>query len=220
VVSHQESIFACLGPGTGWGGQRGVNTWQDAVAYLTDEVMKTGAKVCIIGWWRLVWILGAELKRRGLQCIWRREARHRFSSESQGRRWATHDIISKFWTDAWVWPSLEETPGGAAAIEWMLTGPATLPNWIKIEELVDAAFRNARQNGRAPLCLPLALESKVRHGVSAGHCAYSEIYPRSFFASAKTVSSYRCPSGTALCFGLDGVSVPRRGSPTRLSGTL
>jgi hypothetical protein len=35
----------------------------------------------------------------------------------KGKRWETHDVISKFWTDAWVWPSLEETPGGAGDIE-------------------------------------------------------------------------------------------------------
>jgi hypothetical protein len=34
-----------------------------------------------------------------------------------GNRWANHSVISKFWNDAWVWPSEEETPRGAAKIE-------------------------------------------------------------------------------------------------------
>jgi hypothetical protein len=98
----------------GWA--EGVNTWQDAVAYLTDEVMKTGAQVCIIGCGGLGMILGAELKRRGLQCIVLGGATQVLFG-IKGKRWANHDVISKFWTDAWVWPSLEETPGGAGDIE-------------------------------------------------------------------------------------------------------
>ncbi|NDH67595.1 MAG: hypothetical protein EBY22_06745 [Gammaproteobacteria bacterium] len=98
----------------GW--PEGTNTWQDAITYLTAEVMKTGAEVCIIGCGGLGMILGAELKRRGLQCIVLGGATQVLFG-IKGRRWATHDVISKFWTDAWVWPSLEETPGGAADIE-------------------------------------------------------------------------------------------------------
>jgi 2-polyprenyl-6-methoxyphenol hydroxylase-like FAD-dependent oxidoreductase len=78
--------------------------------------MKSGAEICIIGCGGLGMILGAELKRRGLQCIVLGGATQVLFG-IKGRRWATHDVISKFWTDAWVWPSLEETPGGAATIE-------------------------------------------------------------------------------------------------------
>ena len=94
----------------------GIHKWQDAVAHLTTEVMKTGAEICIIGCGGLGMILGAELKRRGLQCIVLGGATQVLFG-IKGRRWATHDVISKFWTDAWVWPSLEETPGGAESIE-------------------------------------------------------------------------------------------------------
>jgi len=94
----------------------GVTTWQDAVAHLTAEVVKSGAEVCIIGCGGLGMILGAELKRRGLQCIVLGGAIQVLFG-IKGRRWVIHDVISKFWTDAWVWPSLEETPGGAASIE-------------------------------------------------------------------------------------------------------
>jgi hypothetical protein len=78
--------------------------------------MKTGAEICIIGCGGLGMILGAELKRRGLQCIVLGGATQVLFG-IKGKRWETHDVISKFWTDAWVWPSLEETPGGAGDIE-------------------------------------------------------------------------------------------------------
>jgi hypothetical protein len=35
----------------------------------------------------------------------------------KGKRWATHNVISAFWNDAWVWPSDSETPKGSAGIE-------------------------------------------------------------------------------------------------------
>lgn len=94
----------------------GIHTWQEAVAHLTSKVLESGAEICIIGCGGLGMILGAELKRRGLQCIVLGGATQVLFG-IKGRRWATHDVISKFWTDAWVWPSLEETPGGAESIE-------------------------------------------------------------------------------------------------------
>lgn len=94
----------------------GINTWQDAVTYVRKRVIESGASICIIGCGGLGMILGAELKRRGLQCIVLGGATQVLFG-IKGRRWATHDIISKFWTDAWVWPSLEETPLGSSKIE-------------------------------------------------------------------------------------------------------
>jgi hypothetical protein len=93
-----------------------IKTWQDAIAHLIEKVVESGASICIIGCGGLGMILGAELKRRGLQCLVLGGATQILFG-IKGRRWATHDIISKFWTDAWVWPGLDETPCGAAAIE-------------------------------------------------------------------------------------------------------
>lgn len=98
----------------GW--PQGIHTWQDAIALLTKRVVDSGAEVCIIGCGGLGMILGAALKRRGLQCVVMGGATQVLFG-IKGRRWATHDVISKFWTDAWVWPSLEETPDGAGDIE-------------------------------------------------------------------------------------------------------
>jgi hypothetical protein len=93
-----------------------IATWQDAIAYLTEKVVESGASICIIGCGGLGMILGAELKKKGLQCIVLGGATQVLFG-IKGRRWENHSIISKFWTDAWVWPSLDETPGGAASIE-------------------------------------------------------------------------------------------------------
>ena len=93
-----------------------VTCWQDAVAYLKKKVVDSGAEACIIGCGGLGMILGAELKKAGLQCIVMGGAIQVLFG-IKGRRWASHDVISKMWTDGWVWPSLEETPGGASAVE-------------------------------------------------------------------------------------------------------
>lgn len=94
----------------------GVDTWQEAVALLKKKVVESGASICIIGCGGLGMILGAELKREGLQCIVLGGATQVLFG-IKGRRWEKHDVISKLWTDAWVWPALDETPRGAAIIE-------------------------------------------------------------------------------------------------------
>jgi hypothetical protein len=94
----------------------GIQRWQEAVAYVVQEVVAVDAHVCIIGCGGLGMIIGAELKRRGLQCLVMGGATQILFG-IKGRRWATHEVISKFWTEAWVWPSLDETPSGAEAIE-------------------------------------------------------------------------------------------------------
>jgi hypothetical protein len=93
-----------------------VTNWQEAVAYLKKKVIEAGAEICIIGCGGLGMILGAELKKEGLQCIVMGGATQVLFG-IKGKRWASHDVISKMWTDGWVWPSLEETPGGASAVE-------------------------------------------------------------------------------------------------------
>lgn len=93
-----------------------VKNWQDAIHYMKEQVMRSGAKICLIGCGGLGMILGAELKRAGLQCLVLGGATQVLFG-IKGRRWETHEVISKFWNEAWVWPSRDETPGGAASIE-------------------------------------------------------------------------------------------------------
>lgn len=94
----------------------GIDSWQSAVSYLTQKVIDSDASICIIGCGGLGMILGAELKKKGIQCIVLGGATQVLFG-IKGRRWANHGVISKFWTDAWVWPSLDETPRGAEIIE-------------------------------------------------------------------------------------------------------
>jgi hypothetical protein len=35
----------------------------------------------------------------------------------KGGRWKNHDFISKLWNEEWVYPSADETPGAAWAVE-------------------------------------------------------------------------------------------------------
>lgn len=93
-----------------------IHVWQDAVMWMKEEVVNSGAEICIIGCGGLGMILGAELKKMGLQCIVLGGATQVLFG-IKGRRWEGHEVISRLWTDAWVWPSLDETPGAAASIE-------------------------------------------------------------------------------------------------------
>lgn len=60
--------------------------------------------------------LAGRLKELGLPCVVLGGAIQVLFG-IKGNRWANHSVISKFWNDAWVWPSEEETPRGAAKIE-------------------------------------------------------------------------------------------------------
>jgi len=94
-----------------------VNTWKLAISYLFNEVVKVKPDVCIIGCGGLSMILGAYLKKKGIACIVMGGATQVLFG-IKGKRWASHDVISKFWNDAWVWPDeLSETPGSAGKIE-------------------------------------------------------------------------------------------------------
>jgi hypothetical protein len=61
-------------------------------------------------------IIGAALKEAGVVCIVMGGAIQVFFG-IKGERWANHDVIRGFWNDQWVWPSVDETPGGAKDVE-------------------------------------------------------------------------------------------------------
>jgi hypothetical protein len=91
-------------------------SWEEAVAYVVESVMKTGARIVLIGCGGLGMLIGNELKQRGKICIIIGGAIQVLFG-IKGERWRTHDIISKLWNDTWVYPSIEETPGYARAVE-------------------------------------------------------------------------------------------------------
>ena len=91
-------------------------TWRDAVRAMADAVVRTGATVALLGCGALSLPLGAELKRRGLSAIHMGGATQILFG-IKGRRWATHDVISTFFNEAWTFPSPAEIPSRAAAVE-------------------------------------------------------------------------------------------------------
>lgn len=102
-----------LGRG-GW--PAGVHSWRDAIDLLEREVVATGASTALIGCGGLGLILGARLKKRGISAIILGGAIQVLFG-IKGKRWETHDIISKFWNPFWVWPAADEIPGGAQFVE-------------------------------------------------------------------------------------------------------
>ncbi len=93
-----------------------VSSWMEVVKKLEEKVLETGAKVVLLGCGGLAMILGRRLKEKGKICIVLGGAIQVLFG-IRGKRWAHHSIISSFWNDAWVWPSEEETPGGAKEVE-------------------------------------------------------------------------------------------------------
>lgn len=92
------------------------DSWQDAVAYMEKKISEHRPDVCIIGCGGLGMILGARCKKMGIATIVLGGATQVLFG-IKGNRWASHSVISKFWNDSWVWPSIQETPRGSALIE-------------------------------------------------------------------------------------------------------
>lgn len=94
----------------------GVTNWQDAVDSVVNAVVASRAEIVLIGCGGLGMILGDRLKTLGKVCIVMGGAIQVLFG-IKGNRWRTHPVIGKFWNDAWVAPSAEETPAGANLIE-------------------------------------------------------------------------------------------------------
>jgi hypothetical protein len=93
-----------------------VTSWETAVTHVVNRVMEQDADIVLIGCGGLGMVIGHELRMRGKVCIVMGGAIQVLFG-IKGQRWQNHSIISTFWNDAWVWPRLEDTPGGAEEIE-------------------------------------------------------------------------------------------------------
>ena len=93
-----------------------MKSWETAVTDVVARVMEQNADIILIGCGGLGMIIGHELRIRGKVCIVMGGAIQVLFG-IKGRRWQNHSIISTFWNDAWVWPRLEDTPGGADEVE-------------------------------------------------------------------------------------------------------
>jgi len=105
---------ALSGPATAW--PTGVNGWADAVRHCVDAVVAARCDVALIGCGALGMLIADGCRRNGIGAIVMGGAIQVLFG-IKGSRWATHDVIGKFWNDAWVWPAADETPIGAGAIE-------------------------------------------------------------------------------------------------------
>jgi ketopantoate reductase len=79
-------------------------------------VKATGASVAIIGCGGLGMIIGGRLRKLGISSILLGGAIQVLFG-IRGNRWKNHDIISKFWNDAWRSPCSSEIPNGAQLVE-------------------------------------------------------------------------------------------------------
>lgn len=93
-----------------------IQSWDVAVLDCMKRVLKSKARIAIIGCGGLGMLIGCELRKRGIIAIVLGGATQVLFG-IKGNRWAHHPIISSFWNDAWVWPAKEETPNGARLIE-------------------------------------------------------------------------------------------------------
>lgn len=101
--------------------------WQQAVISVVKQVSAVNPDIVLIGCGGLGMVIAACLRDAGISCIVLGGAIQVLFG-IKGQRWASHPIISKFWNDAWVWPSEDETPRGAETVErscyWGTSFPA------------------------------------------------------------------------------------------------
>ena len=90
------------------------DTWELAVEYVVNEVGTPD--VALIGCGGLGMIIAGRLRAKGVSVIVLGGAIQVLFGV-KGKRWETHDIISKFWNDAWVFPSATEFPAAAYSVE-------------------------------------------------------------------------------------------------------
>jgi hypothetical protein len=93
-----------------------VGNWEEAVDHVVRRVQANQADIALIGCGGLGMVIAGRLKALGISSIVLGGAIQVLFG-IRGRRWQTHDVISKFWNDAWVWPAADEIPGGANMVE-------------------------------------------------------------------------------------------------------
>lgn len=91
-------------------------SWKDAVDRLEREILASECRIVLIGCGGLGLPLAYRLRRHGKIVIVLGGAIQVLFG-IKGKRWASHDVIGKFWNAAWVWPSEAETPLGATLVE-------------------------------------------------------------------------------------------------------
>jgi len=90
--------------------------YKEAINDVVERTLMQKADIAIIGCGGLGMIIGSQLKKAGVQCIIMGGA-IQILFGIKGLRWMNHDVISKFFNDAWVFPSPLCIPNEARRIE-------------------------------------------------------------------------------------------------------
>ena len=93
-----------------------IKNYKDAIDDVVKRTLNSQAKVAIIGCGGMGMIIGSELKDAGLQVIVMGGATQILFG-IRGKRWDNHDVISKFYNDAWVHPNPSQIPSNYSLIE-------------------------------------------------------------------------------------------------------
>lgn len=89
---------------------------KEAVKYLADQVVQSGAKYAFVGIGALSLLLVNELKKQSITAI-HTGGGTQIMFGIKGNRWLNHSIISRFFNTSWIKPSNDETPSGAQQVE-------------------------------------------------------------------------------------------------------
>lgn len=90
--------------------------YKEAIEDVVERTLEQKVNVAIIGCGGLGMIIGSQLKKAGVQCIVMGGATQILFGV-KGKRWLNHDVISKFFNDAWVFPPSSCVPKNALHIE-------------------------------------------------------------------------------------------------------
>jgi hypothetical protein len=92
-----------------WGWPEFVKNYKEAVDDVVSRVLESNAEVAIIGCGGIGMLVGSILKNAGLKVIVMGGATQILFG-IRGRRWENHEVISKFFNDAWIRPNPSQIP--------------------------------------------------------------------------------------------------------------
>lgn len=92
------------------------NNWFEAFEYMKEEIVNKDFDIALIGAGAYGFPLAAYIKSSGKQAV-QMSGATQILFGIKGKRWDTHPIVSTFYNDAWIRPSLAETPSGAKMVE-------------------------------------------------------------------------------------------------------
>lgn len=90
--------------------------WASALEWMKREMEQQDFDVAIIGAGAYALPLAAHAKKLGKQAI-QTSGATQILFGIKGKRWDHHPVISKFYNDAWIRPSAEETPAAPEKVE-------------------------------------------------------------------------------------------------------